>query len=172
MKKTLFTMLLATITLGAAAQRADGGLTENGGQCKSDTTETKSNNEPATSVLAQFPGGQEALMKFLKKKMKYPELAEQYGVEGSIVMHFTVDTDGSIKDISATDCKTDRFNTTKFSQETDARQKELKKQFALLFAKEGARVVRKMPKWIPASVNSIPVSVKYNLTIHFTDPNK
>ena len=72
----------------------------------------------------------------------------------------------------ATDCKTERFSTTKFSQETEARQKELKKQFALLFAKEGARVVRKMPKWAPASVNGIPVSVKYNLTIHFTNPNK
>jgi protein TonB len=172
MKKTIITMLMAAMTMGAAAQRADGGLTENAGQCKSDTTETKSNNGPEASVLPQFPGGQEALMKFLKKKMKYPDLAEQYDVEGSIVMHFTVDADGSIKDISATDCKTDRFNTTKFSQETEARQKELKKQFALLFAKEGARVVRKMPKWIPASVNGIPVSVKYNLTIRFANPNK
>lgn len=170
MKKTIITLLLAAMTLGVAAQNTDNGFSVNDSQSKNDTTETKSNK--VTSVAPQFPGGQEALKKFLKKKMKYPDLAEQYDVEGSIIMHFTVDTDGSIKDISATDCKTERFSTTKFSQETEARQKELKKQFALLFAKEGARVVRKMPKWAPASVNGIPVSVKYNLTIHFTNPNK
>ena len=69
-------------------------------------------------------------------------------------------------------CKIERFNTTKFSQETESRQKELKKQFALLFAKEGARVIRKMPKWTPGTLNGKAVRVKFDLRISFIDPNK
>ena len=86
-------------------------------------------------------------------------------------MHFIVDTDGSVKDITASDCTIDRFKTTRFSQETEARQTQLKEQFALLFAKEGARVIRKMPKWKPAMLNGEKVKARYNLTIRFLDPN-
>ena len=87
-------------------------------------------------------------------------------------MTFFVEKDGSLSEISAHDCKIDRFNTTKFSQETESKQKELKKQFALLFAKEGARVIRKMPKWAPGKVNGEAVRVKMNQRISFIDPNK
>ena len=120
----------------------------------------------------QFPGGEKALQKFLKKNLTYPEAASAYGVEGSVVMTFIVDEDGLLKDIAAHDCKIDRFNTTRFSQETESRQKELKEQFALMFAKEGARCIRKMPKWSPATIDGKKVRVKNNLRITFVDPNK
>ena len=77
MKKTMITVLLATMTMGAAAQNADGGFLGNVGQSKNDTTEVKPNNSSENMAAPQFPGGQEALMKFLKKNMKYPDLAEQ-----------------------------------------------------------------------------------------------
>ena len=86
-------------------------------------------------------------------------------------MTFVVGVDGSLSNISAHDCKIERFNTTKFSQETESRQKELKKQFALLFAKEGARVIRKMPKWTPGTLNGKAVRIKFDLRISFIDPN-
>ena len=50
--------------------------------------------------------------------------------------------------------------------------KELKEQFALLFAKEGARVIRKMPKWAPGKVDGESVRTKINQRITFIDPNK
>ena len=87
-------------------------------------------------------------------------------------MTFVVGVDGSLSNISAHDCKIERFNTTKFSQETESRQKELKKQFAVLFAKEGARVIRKMPKWTPGTLNGKAVRIKFDLRISFIDPNK
>ena len=87
-------------------------------------------------------------------------------------MTFFVEKDGSLSEISAHDCKIDRFNTTKFSQETESKQKELKEQFALLFAKEGARVIRKMPKWTPGKVDGKNVRTKINQPLTFTDPNK
>lgn len=119
-----------------------------------------------------FPGGQKALMKFLSKNVIYPDVAKDYGVEGSVVMSFFIDKDGTLTDISAHDCKIERFNTTKFGEETDARQKELKEQFALMFAKEGARVIRKMPKWKPGRLNGNTVRVKINQPITFSMPGK
>lgn len=162
MRKTILTLLLTALTIGATAQSKDST------HVKNDSTVSMSTNQ--TDPV--FPGGKEALKKFLDKNLHYPELAEQYGVEGSVVMTFIVDKDGALKDIAAKDCKIDRFNTTKFGQETVAKQTELKKEFALLFAKEGARVIRKMPKWMPGKLDGQAVNVKYNFPIHFLIPNK
>ena len=93
-------------------------------------------------------------------------------VEGRVVIKFTVKEDGSLSDIEAHDCKIERFNTTKFSQETESRQKALRQEFALQFAKEGARVVRKMPKWIPGTIDGKAVSTIMHLPIRFLEPNK
>ena len=161
MKRTILSIILAALTMGAVAQN----------------TISIEKNDSVTIIsshkmIASFPGGQKALTKFLEKNIQYPDAAEDYGVEGSVIMTFFVEKDGSLSDISAHDCKIDRFNTTKFSQETESKQKELKKQFALLFAKEGARVIRKMPKWIPGKVNGENVRTKINQRISFVDPNK
>ena len=144
MKRVFLSIMLAALTMGAVAQK----------------------------TIASFPGGQQALTRFLDKNLQYPDAASDYGVEGSVIMTFLVEKDGSLSDISAHDCKIDRFNTTKFSQETASKQKELKEQFALLFAKEGARVIRKMPKWAPGKVNGESVRTKINQRITFMDPNK
>ena len=162
MKKTIITMLLATLTLGATAQTAN------------DTpvaSEAKTQND-SVRTAPTFPGGLEGLAKYMKKNVKYPREADQYGVEGSVVMTFTVTKDGTITNIEATDCKLERFNTTKFGQETHARQAQLKERFALLFAKEGARVIRKMPKWQPGTLNGEPVNVRLHQRIRFQEPYK
>ena len=161
MKRAFIAIILAALTMGALAQN----------------TISIEKNDSATIIsshktIATFPGGQKALTKYLKKNVQYPDAASDYGVEGSVIMTFFVEKDGTLSGISAHDCKIDRFNTTKFSQETESKQKELKEQFALLFAKEGARVIRKMPKWAPGKVNGESVRTKINQKITFVDPNK
>ena len=86
-------------------------------------------------------------------------------------MNIIVDVDGTIKDISATNCEIVRFNSTKFAQETQAKQKELKELFAKQFAKEGFRVIRKMPKWIPGTINGKNIRTKYRIPITFRCPD-
>ena len=161
MKRTILSIILAALTMGAVAQN---------------TISIKKNDSvtiiSSHKMIASFSGGQKALTKFLEKNIQYPDAAADYGVEGSVIMTFFVEKDGSLSEISAHDCKIDRFNTTKFSQETASKQKELKEQFALLFAKEGARVIRKMPKWIPGKVNGESIRTKINQRITFIDPNK
>ena len=162
MKRTFLSIMLLAMTMGAMAQSTDTTIVNN----------KKEQVASVPEVAPMFRGGQEALKKFLTNNVTYPKAAAAYGVEGSVVMTFFVNEDGSLSDISAKDCKIDRFNTTKFSQETEARQKEIKEEFALLFAKEGARVIRKMPKWSPAKLNGKPVRVKCNQSIKFSIPNK
>lgn len=146
MKKIILSLMLVALTITAVAQSAN------------------------NIERAQFPGGLEALAKFLIDNVKYPEAAEAYAVEGKVVMDFVVEKDGSLSEIAAHDCKIERFNTTKFSQETEARQKELKEQFAKLFAKEGARVIRMMPQWIPGKADGKPVRMKLHQPINFKMP--
>ena len=161
MKRAFISIILAALTIGATAQNTISIE-------KNDSATTISSHK----IIASFPGGQKALTKFLDKNLQYPDAAGDYGVEGSVVITFFVEKDGTLSEISANDCKIERFNTTKFSQETESKQKELKKQFALLFAKEGARVIRKMPKWIPGKINGENVRTEINQRITFIDPNK
>lgn len=49
-------------------------------------------------------------------------------------------------------------------------KKELKEEFAKLFAKEGARVIRKMPQWTPGKVEGKPVRMKLHQPINFKMP--
>ncbi|MBR4899115.1 MAG: TonB-dependent receptor [Prevotella sp.] len=159
--------MFATLSMGATAQNTDCN------EAKNDTAQATCCSAPKLNIVQPtYPGGKEALIKFLSKNIHYPDLAETYDVEGSVKMTFVVGRDGKVKDIAAKDCKLDRFNTTKFSQETEVKQQQLKKQFSLLFAKEGARVIRKMPKWTPGTVDGKPADVKYTLPIRFVNPNK
>lgn len=129
-------------------------------------------NAMESEMMPRFPGGDTALTDYLYKNIQYPALASQYGVEGKVIMTFNVETDGKITNINCARSYINRFNTTKFSQETESRQKQLKEQFALLFAKEAARVIRNMPEWKPGMQDGKPIRVKYTIPVSFSIPNK
>ena len=46
-----------------------------------------------------FPGGDNTMMQYLGRNIRYPRTASNYGLEGQTVVKFLVDTDGSIKDV-------------------------------------------------------------------------
>ena len=117
--------------------------------------------------MPKYAGGVNELLKFMRKNLKYPDKALYYKVEGQVEMWFFVDTDGSVKDISASECKIGRIGSKKFYRLPADEQLQLKEQFALLFAKEGVRVIRSMPNWIPGELNGKPIRVKYKLPLTF-----
>lgn len=94
-------------------------------------------------VAPEFPGGTEALYKYLAGNVKYPEKAKADGTEGRVIVSFVVEKDGSV-----TDAKVMRS----VSDEVDA---------------EALRVVQGMPKWTPGMQQGTPVRVHYNLPITF-----
>ena len=92
---------------------------------------------------ASYPGGEEALINFLSKSLKYPQLAKEIGTKGKVVVGFIVEKDGSITDI------------------------KLIRDIGAGCGQEAKRVVSLMPKWIPAQQKGKTVRQQFFLPITF-----
>ena len=69
---------------------------------KERTTSRESKKEIIYTVveeMPEFPGGDAALQKFIRDNIKYPALAKEKGISGKVYLSFTVDKDGTVKDI-------------------------------------------------------------------------
>ena len=93
--------------------------------------------------MPMFPGGDAALMGYLRDNMHYPTVAAENGVQGRVIVGFVVERDGSITDVNvlrSVDPSLDR---------------------------EAMRVVKAMPKWTPGKQNGSAVRVKYQVPVTF-----
>jgi TonB family protein len=52
------------------------------------------------TILPEFPGGQQALINYLKTNMVYPEDAKELGVEGKVIVSFVIFEDGSVQQVT------------------------------------------------------------------------
>jgi len=50
-------------------------------------------------VPAQFPGGDEAMMRWIYNNIRYPELCAELGIEGKVTAKFTISKFGKVTDI-------------------------------------------------------------------------
>lgn len=91
----------------------------------------------------EFPGGMDALYKYLAQNIKYPQLARDNGITGRVYVTFVVERDGSI-----------------------ANPKVLKDIGGGCGA-EAIRVVKSMPKWNPGKQRGKAVRVQFNLPVNF-----
>lgn len=103
--------------------------------------------EPYTYVefMPAFPGGEEALAKFLRKNLNYPRMAQENDIEGKVFVQFVINPEGKISEV-----------TTVGPHRGGG------------LDEEAVRVVKSMPNWKPGKQNGQPVSVRYNLPIGFT----
>ena len=92
---------------------------------------------------AEFPGGLEAMVRFLQKNMKYPAIARRMGVEGTVFVSFVIDREGVISDLQV---------VKGISTECD---------------KEALRVIKIMPPWKPGKQNGRPVKCRFVLPVKF-----
>ena len=80
---------------------------------------------------------------WLGQNMHYPPLAEENGVQGTVVCQFIVERDGSISDVRVIRGADPSLD------------------------KEAVRVIKSMPNWIPGKQNGQTVRVKYTMPIRF-----
>ena len=90
-----------------------------------------------------FPGGEKALMEFLKDNVKYPPMAAKRKTQGKVVMTFVVDKTGKVSEI------------------------KVAKSVDVYLDTEAIRVCKQLPDFIPAMQNGEPVSVWFTLPITF-----
>ena len=90
-----------------------------------------------------FPGGQKALMEFLKSNLVYPKAARDSSIQGRVIVKFTVEKDGSITDV------------------------EVVRGVHPALDEEAVRVVSMMPKWKPGTQMGDIVRAKFTLPVLF-----
>ena len=91
----------------------------------------------------EFPGGMKECMKFLNNNIKYPQISQENGVQGRVIIQFVVNADGSIVDpvvVRGVDPYLD---------------------------KEALRVIKLMPKWKPGKQRGKAVRVRYTQPVLF-----
>jgi TonB family protein len=95
-------------------------------------------------VQPQYSGGEQALMKFLSKTVKYPVNARESGIQGTVYVGFTVKENGELG------------------------QAEIVRGVHPFIDSAAISAVRQMPAWIPAKHKGKNVEVKLNLPVRFS----
>ncbi len=106
--------------------------------------------EPLYGMIAEvdpeFPGGMEALYKYIADNLKYPQLALENNIQGKVFVTFFVEKDGSVSNV------------------------RILRDIGGGCGLEAKRVVESMPKWIPGKQSGKVVRTQYNLPINFVRP--
>ncbi len=98
--------------------------------------------------MPEFPGGQEALMKYLSMNVRYSAEAQKNRIGGRVIVQFVITEDGSIT------------------------QEKIVRGVEASLDTEALRVVRQMPKWSPGMEKGEPVKVRCNIPIFFRMPDE
>ena len=118
-------------------------------------------------IMPQFPGGDRALMEFIKSNIRYPDLAMEYGARGRVITTFTIDSLGYTSNYKVTKIMKLKYDALRLSQESADRQRQLKQQIEQQLSEESLRILSLMPKWTPGNQFGHPVNVKYCVPVPF-----
>lgn len=91
----------------------------------------------------EFPGGMEALYRYLSENLQYPQLAKDNGISGMVYVTFVIEKDGSVSN------------------------PKILREIGGGCGAEAIRVVKAMPKWIPGKQRGKPVRVQFTLPVKF-----
>ena len=97
----------------------------------------------SAEVMPEYPGGNQAVLEYLRTQIKYPTVCRENRIEGRVVVSFTINKDGSV-----TDCQVVRGVHPALDS-------------------EAVRVVSNMQAWRPGYINGNPVRVRYSIPINF-----
>ena len=97
----------------------------------------------AVEKMPEFPGGEQAMMKFIAENVTYPEKAKEEGVMGRVFLSFVVEKDGSVNEV------------------------RVLRGIGGGCDEEAVRVIKSMPKWKPGIQDGKAVRVNYQIPIHF-----
>ena len=93
--------------------------------------------------MPSFPGGTEALFKFIYENIEYPRDALENAIEGNVVVRFCVTYQGKIE------------------------QSEVIRGIHPSLDAEAVRIIKKLPTWNPGKQAGNPVNVWYTLRVQF-----
>lgn len=95
--------------------------------------------------MPEFPGGSEAMIEFIQDHLEYPEAEKKADIQGTIMMQFIVEKDGTLSDIKAVKSVDGGDN----------------------LVKEATRVIKLMPKWKAGMQDGHNVRVYKSVPFYF-----
>ena len=113
------------------------GLSELGDAADADTVYN------VVEQMPEFPGGEQAMMKFVAENVKYPQEAKDKNISGRVFVSFVVEKDGSVNEV------------------------KVLRGIGGGCDEEAVRVISAMPKWKPGKQKGEPVRVSYQIPINF-----
>lgn len=97
------------------------------------------------NISPSFNGGDlDVFSQWVGTKLVYPKIAKENGIQGRVLLSFTIKTDGSVSDV------------------------KVLKGVDPVLNEEAVRVVSSSPKWTPGSSNGIPLEVSYSFPVVFS----
>jgi len=91
-----------------------------------------------------YPGGQDAMLKFLGDNLKYPKIAKEAGILGVVIVQFIIEKDGTVGEVKIVRGLGGGCN------------------------EEAIRVVSMMPKWTPGRQRGKAVKVTFHIPLKFS----
>jgi len=107
---------------------------------------TQEVEEKVYTVIEQmpvFPGGEQELLNYINKNIKYPVIAQENGIQGKVILRFVVSKTGVVDKV------------------------EVIRSLDPACDKEAIRVVKSLPKFIPGKQNGMNVAVWYTLPVTY-----
>lgn len=95
--------------------------------------------------IPQFPGGEEEMVKYIQRKMKYPSKAKLEGRGGISYITFIVEKNGRLSHIKL-------LKASSGGNDLD---------------EEALRIVKSMPRWKPGTKDGKKVKMQMNLPVRF-----
>ncbi len=111
------------------------------------TEETETQETEIFTVVEDqpgYPGGDEARIKYLGENIKYPQMARESQIQGTVYVTFVVEKDGRVRDV------------------------RVLRGIGGGCDEEAIRVIQNMPRWNPGKQRGKPVRVQFNMPIKFT----
>ena len=96
----------------------------------------------------RFPGGMEALVKFVKDSIRYPVFCLEQGIQGRVIVQFVVNPDSTLSEIHVVKSVYPHLDN------------------------EAVRLIKSMPKWIPGRQRGTPVQVRFTMPVNFRLPKE
>jgi TonB family protein len=93
--------------------------------------------------MPEYPGGDQALMEFISKHIKYPTAAQKSRIQGKVILGFVVSKRGKVEDV------------------------QILRSLDPNLDKEALRVVKLLGYWKPGELGGEKVSVRYTLPVVF-----
>ncbi len=132
-----------------AAERAEKRRIEREELAKSTATYTDADGNIVynkTEVEPSYPGGEAAIRQYIQDNIKYPQEAQDKGIESTLLVDFIVAENGMVRNVEIAEVIGDEDQS---------------------FRDEAIRVVSAMPKWTSGKQNGKVVAAKYSLPISF-----